>query len=473
MPYLYVINVFLVVIAAYSAIHALIYKKDSRAAFGWVAVCILLPFVGPILYFLFGINRVKTRAQKLTNIRLDIDRDEEIENLDDELNRLIPNSLDNIKNVSRKISTLPLVGGNQIKSLGSGEQAYSEMLSAINAANDYVYLCVYIFKRDVIGQKFIDALVSANDRGVGVYVLVDGVGELYSRKKARKALIKKHVQVRRFLPPSLIPFSMSINLRNHRKLLIIDNKVSFIGGMNIADEYFQPDNNEAQPLKDIHFKINGDLSLQLKNIFESDWRFAGGDFNRNSDIDYQETDKGMICRAIIDGPGENLDHLSIILLCAINSASSKIILMTPYFLPSRELIGALQTAALRGVEVSIILPEKNNLNFVQWASRHMLWELLENGAHIYYQPPPFSHAKLFVIDDQYSLIGSANIDPRSLRLNYEVGVEVYDAEFATKLSKYAQSILEDCRKVTLEEVDSRPLFIKIRDGIAWLFSPYL
>jgi len=147
--------------------------------------------------------------------------------------------------------------------------------------------------------------------------------------------------------------------------------------------------------------------------------------------------------------------------------------MTPYFLPHRELIGALQTAALRGVTVKIILPGKNNLNYVHWASCHMLWELLKDGVEIYYQPPPFSHSKLFVIDNQYSLIGSANIDPRSLRLNYEVGVEVYDEDFATKLSSYAQRELQSCRRITLEEVDSRPLPIKIRDGIAWLFSPYL
>ena len=110
---------------------------------------------------------------------------------------------------------------------------------------------------------------------------------------------------------------------------------------------------------------------------------------------------------------------------------------------------------------------------MHWATRHMLWELLENGINIYYQPPPFSHSKLFFIDDQYSLIGSANIDPRSLRLNYEVGVEVYESEFATKLNNYVQNVLQECKEITLDEVDNRPLHIKIRDGIAWLFSPYL
>ena len=368
---------------------------------------------------------------------------------------------------------MPLIGGNQIESLYSGEQTYAEMLKAISIAKKYIYLCVYIFKRDKIGKQFIQALIEAKNRGVEVYVLIDGIGEFYSWRKVRRKLTRHGVQVLRFLPPKLIPFNFSINLRNHRKLLVIDDEHGFVGGMNISAEYFQKDGTEKESLKDIHFKITGNLPQQLRHVFEIDWHFIGGKINKNASQESRNSISPTVCRTIIDGPGENLDHLSIILLSAINSANHTITLMTPYFLPNRELISALQTAALRGVAVTIILPGKNNLSYVQWASRHMLWELLENDVDIYYQPPPFAHSKLFVIDNQYSLIGSANIDPRSLRLNYEVGVEVYEVDFATNLSSYAQSVLQTCRQVTLEEVDNRSLPIKIRDGIAWLFSPYL
>lgn len=473
MSYQYLIGVCLFIVAIYAATHALIYKKDSRAAFGWIAVCIFLPLFGPLLYFIFGINRVHKRARALAAPFLDEALHEQNRTISDELLEQIPDSLENLQKVSNRISELPLTGGNQIESLFAGEQTYAEMLKAISTAKKYIYLCVYIFKRDKIGKQFIQALIEAKNRGVEVYVLIDGIGELYSWRKVRRKLTKHGVQVLRFLPPKLIPFNFSINLRNHRKLLVIDDVFGFVGGMNISAEYFQKDGTEKESLKDIHFKITGNLLQQLRHVFEIDWHFVGGKINTSASQDKCNSISPTVCRAIIDGPGENLDHLSIILLCAINSANHAIILMTPYFLPNRELISALQTAALRGVAVTIILPGKNNLSYVQWASRHMLWELLENDVEIYYQPPPFSHSKLFVIDNQYSLIGSANIDPRSLRLNYEVGVEVYEVDFATNLSSYAQSVLQTCRRVTLEEVDNRSLPIKIRDGIAWLFSPYL
>lgn len=473
MPYQHVISTCLLFVAIYSATHALIYKKDSRAAFGWIAVCIFLPLFGPVLYFIFGINRVHKRALKLSASFSEVLVHERYSAISNELIEQIPASLKNLQKVSNRITELPLIGGNKIENLYSGEQTYTEMLNAIYIAKEYIYLCVYIFKRDKVGKQFMQALIDAKNRGVQVYVLIDGIGEFYSWRKVRRKLIKHGIQVRRFLPPKLIPFNFSINLRNHRKLLVIDDELGFIGGMNISVEYFQKDDAKNESLNDIHFKISGNLTQQLRAVFESDWHFIGGKININASPEGSNSSTPTICRTIIDGPGENLDHLSIILLSAINSANKTIALMTPYFLPSRELICALQTAALRGVKVTIILPGKNNLCYVHWASRHLLWELLENGINIFYQPPPFSHSKLFIIDGQYSLIGSANIDPRSLRLNYEVGVEVYSTEFATTLSNYAQTIQKACRKITLEEVDGRPLPIKIRDGIAWLFSPYL
>ncbi len=469
----YVLGVFLLLAAVYSALHALVYKKDPRAAFGWIAVCIFLPLLGPLLYFIFGINRVRKRALRL-NISAQTENIHERHNVtSDNFDAQIPDSLKSLDKVSSRVTNLPLTGDNQLEEFFSGEKTYHEMLKAINSAKKFIYLCVYIFKKDKIGKQFIDALIAAKNRGVDVYVLIDGIGEHYSFRKVRRTLIKNGIKVLLFLPPKLIPFNLSINLRNHRKLLVIDSNVSFIGGMNISQEYYQYDESVNTSLKDIHFKATGPIVHQLQNVFETDWQFIGGKINTDSDSETSSFNKPVICRTIIDGPGENLDHLSIILLSAINSAKHTMILMTPYFLPNRELVAAMQTAALRGVNATIILPEQSNLNYVHWATRHMLWELLNNGVNVFYQSGTFSHSKLFVIDSIYSLIGSANIDPRSLRLNYEVGLEVYDEEFATKLNNHAQNVLQTCRRVTLEEVDSRPLPVKIRDGVAWLFSPYL
>ena len=175
----------------------------------------------------------------------------------------------------------------------------------------------------------------------------------------------------------------------------------------------------------------------------------------------------------MDGPNEHHDKLSTILFGAVTTARHRIWIMTPYFLPSRELIAALQNAALRGVEVNILLPGKNNLPYMQWATSKMLWEILEKGVRVFYQPPPFVHSKLLVIDDHYAQIGSANIDPRSLRLNFELAVEIYDQTVAEILAPFFQESLARSREISLREVDARSIPVRARDALAWLFSPYL
>jgi cardiolipin synthase A/B len=181
----------------------------------------------------------------------------------------------------------------------------------------------------------------------------------------------------------------------------------------------------------------------------------------------------LMCRTVTDGPDEDLDRLTMLLTAAIAEARQSIRIMTPYFLPPRELIGAIQAAAVRGVRVTVALPEKNNLPYVHWATRNMLWEILIRGVRVVYQPPPFNHAKLFIVDGHYSLVGSANWDPRSLRLNFELQVEVYGREFATGLIDYFDQAVGAGREVTLKEVDGRGLPARLRDSFCWLFAPYL
>jgi cardiolipin synthase len=460
----YFIAVVLFVLAASAAIHALLNKSDSRSAFGWIAVSLIFPLFGPVLYFLFGINRTENRAVRL-------DYYSRKRNFDSRHHQThIIKSLKNVQNVAHQLTKLPSVGGNSVEVLYSGSQAYPAMLKAIHSAQHYIYLSTYIFKVDEIGKQFIEALTQAKQRGVKVYVLIDGIGDYYSKTKASKILKKNGINVDRFLPPRLIPFNIYINLRNHRKILVADNEVCFVGGMNISEEYAY--NNNDSP-KDIHFKLTGNITQQVKHLFESDWRFTNHQDINIAEKSVEIIDTDLWCRAINDGPGINMGHLSIVLFSAINAATDSIVIMSPYFLPSLTLVHSLEVAALRGIDVSIILPEKNNLFYVDWACRHMLWQLVASGINIYYQPPPFEHSKLFIVDNQYSLIGSANFDPRSLRLNYEIGVEIYDEHLATELSNYTQKVIENSHLITLEELEQRSFAVKIRDGIAWLFSPYL
>jgi cardiolipin synthase len=466
----------IILVALATACHALLYKRDPRAALGWIAVCLLYPLLGPVLYVLFGVNRVRTRAKKLGQRRqfflyvgYERPEDEDAEVLS---SLDVPEEVKTIARISDAVTRRPLVGGNMIEFLHNGEQVYPAMLEAIEHVERTLFLSTYIFETNETGLRFIDALARAAGRGTDVRVSIDGIGELYSMPRAGTLLKRQGVRAARFLPLSLIPPELHINLRNHRKILVADGAIGFIGGMNIGDRHLAERVENPSRVVDVHFRLAGPVVTQIEQVFLEDWGFSTGEHTVPSQASAIGTGS-MICRVIVDGPNEDLDKLSTILVGAVSAARQRISIVTPYFLPSRELIAALQAAAMRGVEVTILLPAKNNLPFVHWATRNMLWELLEWGIRVFYQPPPFVHTKLFVVDDQYALIGSSNIDPRSLRLNFELAVEVFNTEFAKILKEHIQRSIERSLEVSLKYLDSRQLPVRVRDALAWLFSPYL
>ena len=454
-----------------SAGHALLFKKDPRSALGWITICLMFPLAGPILYFLFGINRIRTRARKL---QLDSPFRIRAQNVEWQhaLAVQIPPSLTEIARMSNALVRRPLIRGNRIEPLYNGEAAYPAMMEAIDAAERFVYLTTYIFETNASGEQFIDALTRAKDRGVDVRVIIDGVGEWYSLPRAGSLLQDRGVRVVRFLPPKLFPPTLRINLRNHRKIMVADGRVGFLGGMNIGDRHLADKTDNPGRVIDLHFRLTGPIVTQIEQVFLEDWRFCTRETTQPRPTPPPDAGN-TICRAIVDGPNEDIDRIYMILLCAFSSAQNHISIMTPYFLPPAELIAALQAAALRGVAVNILLPEKNNHPIVQWASVNLLPELLIRGVRVFYQPPPFVHTKLFIVDNHYAQVGSANLDIRSLRLNFELMVELYGATVSEILTPHFQEQLNRSREVPLEEVEGRSLPVKVRDALSWIFSPYL
>ncbi|MEE4638169.1 MAG: phospholipase D-like domain-containing protein [Wenzhouxiangella sp.] len=469
----FVALLFHALLAPATAIHALLYKRDPRAAFGWIAVCVLFPLAGPVLYLIFGLNRARDRAQTLGLPGFSIGYERGVA-----LDQTHPLPIDivpayrELARVGQALSRHPLVDGNRIEPLINGEEAYPAMLAAIDSARHYLLLTTYILDNDHTGQRFMAALGRAAERGVDVRVLVDGFGDLYSLPRSSKVLKRAGIRVARFLPPRLLPPSLSINMRNHHKILVVDDVIGFTGGMNIGDRHCLSLADNRRPTADIHFLLEGPVVGQLRAEFQRMWRFSTDDAELPI-CGIPPRTGSLLCRTITDGPDEDLDRLTMLLTAAISEARQSVRIMTPYFLPPRELIGAIQAAAVRGVDVLIVLPEKNNLPYVHWATRNMLWEILFRGARVSYQPAPFNHSKLFVVDEYYSLIGSTNWDPRSLRLNFELQVEVYDPDFAQGLARQVEEAAERGRNVTLTEVDGRPLHQRLRDSLSWLFSPYL
>ena len=452
--------------AAFSVYHALLYKRDSRAAMGWIMACIFVPYGGPVAYFLFGINRVKTRARDIKRHLFNIEYEGSGKNL-------APKSTEEtgLTSIGFRITGRPLSTGNRVQTLYNGDEAYPAMLDAINGAEEEVLFTSYILKSDQTGQAFIDALKSAHDRGVSVKILIDGIGEWYTWPRSSKLLRKIGVPHARFLPPSLFPPSFLINLRNHRKLLIVDRDLAFAGGMNIGDNHTTlPD--QPREVTDVHFGLRGPVVDDLARVFFEDWSFSTNEKAEFEPRSKPCEDGDANCRVIPDGPDEALDALAFTIDAVIAGSEKSVDIMTPYFLPSRELVSSLHSAALRGVRVRIVLPGKNNLFYVHWANRNLLGELTKWGIEIYYQPPPFCHSKLLCVDYDYSMIGSANLDPRSLRLNFEIGVEVFSAALNRELRSHFDATVATCTRVTRQSMTGRSVPVRLRDSFVSLFAPY-
>lgn len=468
-----ILAVFHVVISPLAALHALTFKRDSRAALGWIALCLLLPVAGPVIYTILGVNRIQRRARRLMlpELRVGFERGRSRFSGNADTPR-IPSGLQTLERIGAQLSRQPVTAGNAVQPLINGDQAFPAMLEAIDAAARSVFLSTYIFDTDETGEAIIARLAAAQHRGVDVRVMVDGVGQFYSWPRAPRLLRRAGVPTAVFLPPRLLPPRLSINLRNHRKILVVDGHTGFTGGMNIGNRHVLGEHPSANAVADIHFRIEGPGSLQLEKEFLETWEFVTNDCQPPAPV--SACPAGRIhARALSDGPDENLDQIAHLLSSTISLARESIVIVTPYFLPPREIVGALQAAALRGVRVTLILPEKNNLPFVHWATRNMLWELLYQDIEVFYQPPPFAHTKLFIVDDRYTLVGSSNWDARSLRLNFELQLEIFSPEFAERMARRALEAARRSRRVTLAEVDGRSLPIRIRDSVCWLFSPYL
>jgi cardiolipin synthase len=388
----------------------------------------------------------------------------------------LPPAAQHLASLEKLIDVLtkrPLLHGNRITELVGGQQAYPQMLDAIDQAQRSLTLSTYIFDNDRVGALFADALERAVRRKVQVRVVIDGIGARYSFPSIVGPLQKAGVPVARFLP-TLVPgrFAYS-NLRNHRKILVADGRVGFTGGLNIReghDARLKP----AHPIEDHHFRVEGPVVAQMQEVFAEDWAFCTDELLQG-EIWFPELEHvgHTLARGIATGPDGDSDKLRLTLEGALASAESSVCIITPYFLPELPLIAALNVAALRGVEVDIILPEANNLTLVKWASTALLWQVLERGCRVWLSPPPFDHTKLMLVDRAWTLLGSSNWDPRSLRLNFEFDIECYDAKLAECLYQLMTRKRERAHRVTLADVDGRSIPMRLRDGVARLLTPYL
>lgn len=454
-----------------AACHALLTKRDPRSALGWIAALLFLPVAGLSIYLVFGISRAQSRAEAIMRKEAEISAKFVSHSLMLDKAELETPEARLMEKLGYNLISMDLCPGNQVTPLHNGDEAYPAMIAAINAAKNHVFLGTYIFNYGHAAQMFMDALCAAHARGVDVRVLVDGVGRLYSWRKPVKILAKKGIKTAIFRPVSLIPLRLGINLRNHRKTLICDG-TGFTGGMNIADgDLLQWTPGKNGKIQDMQFRFEGPVVSQLRRAFLLNWAFCSNEVAHLPPLK-PSASGDCACRVVVDGPGDDSDALLDLYCGAASIARRRIRIMTPYFLPPIPLASAIQSAARRGVDVAVVLPGRNNLAYMDWATRHVLPGFLKAGVRCWYQKPPFAHTKLFCVDDFYSLVGSANLDSRSLLLNFELNMEIYDSGLNSQLCDFMEEKMSSGREIFLLDLKSQSLPMRLRNAASWVFSPY-
>jgi cardiolipin synthase A/B len=446
--------------------HVLLTKRDIGASIGWIGIVWLSPFLGGLFYVTFGINRVVRRARQLRPRRRndapgrpavrDRPREDHLARLD---------------RAAQRITRRPAEPGNNVRLLIQGDEAYPHMLEAIAQARASVALSSYILRADAVGERFVAALSAAQSRGVAVRVLIDGVGSGYFNSAAYRALYRGGVPVARFLH-SLRPWRMPfLNLRLHKKILCVDGRIGFTGGLNIGAENVLA-GRPQYPVRDAHFRFEGPVVAQLTETFVEDWQFTTGE-----ELDGPAWFPGLdaagtvTARVVTAGPDQDIEKIEMLVLQAITCAQHSVAIMTPYFLPDDRLVTALALAAMRGVAIDIVLPARSNHGIFDWAVCAEIEPLLTAGCRIWRNPPPFEHSKLMTVDGTWCLVGSSNWDMRSFRLNFELNVEIYDPGLAAQLDRLIAE--KRVHPIGADDLARRSLPARLRDAGARLLLPYL
>ncbi len=467
-------------ISALATAHIVLRKRDVRAAIGWTGFVWFVPFIGTFAYVVLGVNRIQREAVRLRRTWAQTAGGRQCDATRRQWDTLfgpeIPSGnlypkLVPLATLIRNVSRMRMTSGNDVRPLLTGSAATDAMLSSIETATKTIGLETYIFHSGPLGQRFIAALSRATRRGVQVRVLVDGFGSLYGLSRIQHHLSRAGVPCARFGRRSLraIPY---LNLRQHRKLLLIDGELAFTGGMNINEALV--DSRPGKRIEDLHFEVRGPAVEQMSHLFAEDWSFATRETLEGADWFKPGVPQGdVFIQSVPDGPDEDLDTMRWALLGAVAGAERAIRLQSPYFLPDPDLQAALCVASMRGVGVQILVPAANNVQLVRWASFPTLGVLASHGCEIRETQGAFDHSKLALVDDAWTMIGSSNLDPRSLRLNFELNFGCIDTALATQCTDLFERKWARSTPLTAEHIAATPRPQRLRNGVARLLTPYL
>jgi cardiolipin synthase len=472
------------------ALHCLRNRRETAAMVAWLFVAWSFPFIGPLLYMAFGINRVHTKGwqkQRSNDVLLSARREREDASLpleywralrvaragkpDAEYDRELDGTIDRI------LPHCPLLGGNRIEPLLTGDEAFPRMLDAIDRATSHIHLQAFIIGNDSVGREFLDRLKRKAEAGVRCRVLYDRFG---STRGWAGGLFKPYrntpgLDIAGWTQTNPIKRLYQFNLRNHRKVLIVDGKEAFIGGLNLHEGNVT--RSDRQPIRDYHFAVAGPIALELQYAFLQDWYFMTDEDPAallTADLFPRMEPVGdALIRVANGGPTADVEALTDITCAAIDDARKQLLIVTPYFVPPTDILRALRLAARRGVSVQIVVPKKNNHFYAGLAGQALYDQLLSAGVQIYEREPPFMHAKSIIVDNRVSIVGTANLDNRSLRLNYETNLVVFDEPFANALKRIVLEDMAQSEELELAAWRSRPTYRPVAENLCSLLAPVL
>jgi cardiolipin synthase len=459
----------------------LVRRKEPSATVAWILVLFFLPAVGAFLFLLFGRDRVRLPAKRkleldaIVRAQVDAARDQgpDAERASD-LRVVAVSPLEQaLFRIGQRLSHLRATDGNKVDVLTEGQTTYDAIGAAIDGARHHVHAQYYLIRNDATGAWFRDRLVAAAKRGVQVRLLMDGFGCWALGRGWRRPLHKAGVAVAEFLPMRSA-LLQPVNLRNHRKIVVVDGETAFTGGFNIGDEY-KGNMPGVGAWRDVHLRIEGPAAVELQRVFFQDWAFA-----TNEPIDPRDyfpkspAPKGDAKIAIVtSGPDTRTEAIHRMFFGAIVGAAREVVMTTPYFVPTESLTVAMELAAMRGVDLKLVLPARSNHEVTFQAGRSFYSDLLRAGVDIREYLPGIVHAKTLVADSQVSLVGSANMDLRSFRLNFEVHALVHDDATATRLREVFEDDLAKSRRVEYDAWEARSWTYRVKEGAARLVSPLL
>ncbi len=470
--------VFLITSIAIAVIIVLEKRSPFKTA-AWILILVLIPIFGLIFYLFFGQDYRKRKIfsrkglYELGKLRIRISKQlRDINKRNFNLHQISPEK-ENLISLLLKNSNALLTTGNSVEILNNGEETFREIFASIQNARSHIHLEYYIIADDATGKRLKQLLIQKSREGVEVRVIVDDVGSWGLKNRFFRELTEAGVKIHPFMKVRFPRLTSKVNFRNHRKIAVIDGQTGFTGGLNFADRYLHG-TPKTGPWRDIHLKIQGDAVACLQVIFAADWFFVSQQNLTGTQYYTPFTDQpGVPVQIASSGPDSDWESIGQALFAAITRAKKSVYITTPYLVPPQYIAIALKTAALSGIDVRIIIPEKTDARISKWCSFSFVQELLEAGVRMYFYQKGFIHSKVLIVDAEMASVGTTNLDFRSIETNFEVNAFIYDKKFSKKLESVFRRDLADSREIKLVEWKQRKWHKKLRESIAHIFSPML